>query len=624
MKTKKLKNTIMKNRGLNTAMLLVAMIFVALSGCKEEDDMPISNALRVLTAKVNDVNLKDEPTAVEQQVAVELVFSHSLNTTAFESALSVSSTSGAVVLNFAYTNSNSIVTITNVNDLDYETVYTVAMEPGAYGEEGNELEETVAFSFTVKEFVPPNVTLSKDVPSISEDGEVATITGTLSEPVNDNVTVNLAFAGTASAADYVASATSFVIPAGELTGAITITAVDDAEVESLENILITIESIANAIEATPQEESLSITDNDSAGRGFIINEVLFDPPSGDAGDANGDGTRSASEDEFIEFVNDSDVPMDLSGFTLFDATNFETSTPRHTFPAGTIVPAHGVYVLFGGGNPSGDFGTAMVGVSTTGNMNLSNADDQIIILDATGNEFLTFDTQVEGAGIDFGADQSVTRSPDITGDFTLHTTANASLTFSPGKMNDGTNFEAAGGGNTGLGLIINEVLFDPPSGDAGDANGDGTRSASEDEFIEFVNDSDSPIDLSGFTLYDEDNFATNTPRHTFPSGTVIPAHGVYVLFGGGAPSGDFGNAQVAATTTGNMNLNNAGDRIIILDASGNEYLTFDTAVEGVGLDFGADQSITRSPDITGAYTLHETANASLSFSPGKKVDGSDF
>ena len=96
------------------------------------------------------------------------------------------------------------------------------------------------------------------------------------------------------------------------------------------------------------------------------------------------------------------------------------------------------------------------------------------------------------------------------------------------------------------------------------------------------------------------------------------------MFGGGAPAGDFGNAQVGVSTTGNMNLNNAADKIIILDASGNPYLSWDSAVDGIGLDFGADQSITRSPDITGSYVLHQTANGALSFSPGKKADGTDF
>ena len=41
----------------------------------------------------------------------------------------------------------------------------------------------------------------------------------------------------------------------------------------------------------------------SARSQLIINEVHADPASDLPGDANGDGTRSASVDEFIEFVN---------------------------------------------------------------------------------------------------------------------------------------------------------------------------------------------------------------------------------------------------------------------------------------------------------------------------------
>lgn len=614
----------MKNRRPKTLALFALALLVVVVACKNDDEQPISNALRILKANVNETNLKDNPTGIDTNISLEVISSHSLNTSAFESALSISSSSGEMSKSFSYTNSNSIVTITNTAELDYETVYTISLPAGAYGEDGNELAESISYTFTVKEFVPPNVTLLTDMSAISEAGGVATVTATMSEPVNALVTVELGFSGAATTlTDYIASGTSITIPAGQSSGNITLTAVDDVEVEGLEDVIVSVENVTNAIEATEQEVSFRIEDNDDGGRGLIINEVLFDPPSGSAGDANGDGSRSASEDEFIEFINDSDVEIDLSGFNLYDEDQIGSLTPRHTFANGTIIPAHGVYVLFGGGTPSGDFGGAMVGVSTTGNMNLNNAGDKIYLHDANGNEYLAFDTAVEGAGLDFGSDQSITRSPDITGDYTMHTVANAALTFTPGTMIDGSAFDMSGG-NSGQGLIINEVLFDPASGSAGDANGDGTRSASEDEFIEFYNDSNSEIDLSGFTLYDEDQIGSLTPRHTFPNGTVIPAHGVYVLFGGGAPAGDFGNAQVGITTTGNMNLNNSGDKIYLHDANGNEYLTFDTAVEGSGLDFGLDQSITRSPDIIGPYMLHTAANAALAFSPGKKADGSNF
>ena len=71
---------------------------------------------------------------------------------------------------------------------------------------------------------------------------------------------------------------------------------------------------------------------------------------------------------------------------------------------------------------------------------LNNAGDMIVIKDEQGNVFLAFDTATDGAGLDFGADQSVTRSPDIEGDFTLHTDANSALLFSPGTRTDGTGF----------------------------------------------------------------------------------------------------------------------------------------------------------------------------------------
>ena len=88
---------------------------------------------------------------------------------------------------------------------------------------------------------------------------------------------------------------------------------------------------------------------------LIINEVLYDPPSGIVGDANGDGTREAQEDEFIEFVN-LGGPIDISGYTIHDnAIPILLSKP---------IASNGVLVLFGGGNPSGTFGNAIVQTAT--------------------------------------------------------------------------------------------------------------------------------------------------------------------------------------------------------------------------------------------------------------------
>lgn len=168
-------------------------------------------------------------------------------------------------------------------------------------------------------------------------------------------------------------------------------------------------------------------------------------------------------------------------------------------------------------------------------------------------------------------------------------------------------------------LVLNETLYDPPAGSDGDANNDGTRDFSDDEFIEFFNNSNQELDISGYKIFDTDVLSSNVPRHEVPENTVIPANGVYVVFGGGTPTGSFGDAIVHVASSGTLNLNNASDEITVKNASDQVVIKFNS--EDFDLNFGADQSITRSPDITGDYVLHTTANPDLLFSPGLRVNG---
>lgn len=171
-------------------------------------------------------------------------------------------------------------------------------------------------------------------------------------------------------------------------------------------------------------------------------------------------------------------------------------------------------------------------------------------------------------------------------------------------------------------LVINEYLADPPAGDAGDANGDGTRSSSQDEFVEILNRSADPIDISGYKLFDADEV-----RHVFAPGTIIPAFEVAVVFGGGTPTGAFGNAAdnhlVFKASTGGLSLNNGGDSIILQDAQGHvlQQIVFGSK-EG-----GASQSLNRDPDGDGAiFTVHSivAADPNRLFSPGTRAAGQTF
>lgn len=169
-------------------------------------------------------------------------------------------------------------------------------------------------------------------------------------------------------------------------------------------------------------------------------------------------------------------------------------------------------------------------------------------------------------------------------------------------------------------LVLNEALFDPPNDLEGDANNDGTRDPLQDEFIEFFNNSSESLDISGYTIFDTNGFSSNTPRHIVPENTVLPANGAYVVFGGGTPTGSFGSAVVQTASSGELNLTNGGDRIIVQNATNQTVIVFDSA--DYALDFGDNQSITRSPDVTGNFVLHSDANPALLFSPGLEVNGS--
>lgn len=164
----------------------------------------------------------------------------------------------------------------------------------------------------------------------------------------------------------------------------------------------------------------------------VINEFLADPADGPApsGDANGDGVRSATDDEFVELYNASGGDLDITGWTVSDAA----VSPRHVFPAGTIVPDAGTIIVFGGGTPTGTFGGSLVQTASTGGLGLNNTNDSIIIEDDLG---------LERARVDYTtgvSDESWVLDPEFTGtSYVAHSSVAGSVgAFSPGTQADGS------------------------------------------------------------------------------------------------------------------------------------------------------------------------------------------
>ncbi len=167
------------------------------------------------------------------------------------------------------------------------------------------------------------------------------------------------------------------------------------------------------------------------------------------------------------------------------------------------------------------------------------------------------------------------------------------------------------------GWVINEFLADPAGDLTGDANGDGVRDSSDDEFVEIVNNTGDSRDISNYTI--ADGFGQ---RHVFPAGTVLADGAAIVVFGGDTPTGAFGGATVQTASGGSLGLNNGGDTITFASDQGVVQAEITYGGEG-----GNNQSLTLDPDVDGtAYVEHSTATGSNGalFSPGTRIDGSPF
>ncbi|MCP3062748.1 putative Ig domain-containing protein [Myxococcus sp. K38C18041901] len=160
-------------------------------------------------------------------------------------------------------------------------------------------------------------------------------------------------------------------------------------------------------------------------------------------------------------------------------------------------------------------------------------------------------------------------------------------------------------------VIINEVLANEPS----TPNGNGTSTPDPDyEFIELVNLGTTPVDLSGWTLSD-----AASVRHVFGNGTLVPAGGAYVVFGGNRGYTP-GTPNTVSASSGTLGLNNTSDSVYLraLDSATVDQLSY-TATED-------DISINRSPDTqAGApFVRHPQLNPALRSSPGRRANGAAF
>ena len=177
---------------------------------------------------------------------------------------------------------------------------------------------------------------------------------------------------------------------------------------------------------------------------IVINEFLADPPPDISGDANGDGVRDSFQDEFVELVNVAPVEVWLDGCTLSDSYGV-----RYTFPSSISIQSGHSAVIFGGGEPATELWNRTVILTAGDGLGLNNSGDTIILTDPAGTDIAIHIYGSEGAN-----NQSLTRNPDLSETWDLHSTAHPrEQLFSPGFKLNGEEFG------------VNEL---PATADAGD------------------------------------------------------------------------------------------------------------------------------------------------------------
>jgi beta-lactamase superfamily II metal-dependent hydrolase len=179
--------------------------------------------------------------------------------------------------------------------------------------------------------------------------------------------------------------------------------------------------VTDALNGTPTDTSnAAFTITTAAPGQVILNEILANEPGSD------------TDGEFIELVNVGGTAMDLSGWTLWDAT-----ASRHTFAAGTSLAPGKALVVYAGA-ASIPVGLTNAVAASTGALSLNNTGDTVILKNSSAATVTSYTYASSLAAVD---GVSMNRSPDAsaTGTFVLHTNI-SSLSASPGKRANGTAF----------------------------------------------------------------------------------------------------------------------------------------------------------------------------------------
>ncbi len=219
---------------------------------------------------------------------------------------------------------SATVSVVIADDSMYELPETITFQvtPVTNAVAGSQTSTTLAIT---DNDLQPSVTLALSGSPLAEAGGIATVTASLSNPSYQEITVNLALTGTAAAGDYTASGTIITIPAGDLSGDITLTGQDDTLDEPAETIIVAITGVTGATEDGTQQVTATLTDDD------LPPTVAFTQAS-QSGPEDGPNLLATLQLSTASGY-DVSVPFTLSG-SATQGTDYTLTASPVTIPAG--------------------------------------------------------------------------------------------------------------------------------------------------------------------------------------------------------------------------------------------------------------------------------------------------
>jgi hypothetical protein len=210
--------------------------------------------------------------------------------------------------------------------------------------------------------------------------------------------------------------------------------------------------------------------------------------------------------DFIELYNHSNQPLDISGCGVSD----HPETDGYILPAGTVLAPRGHLAL-----SEAKLGFALD--AADGSLWLRNP-AQTRVLDV-----VRYEAQSDGV--------ATGRAPDGSPLWRRLATATPGASNAVRRLSD---------------VVIHELLYDPISG------------VDDDQFVELYNRSDAVVDLAGWQFVDGIQF-------TFPTNSVIPPHGYFVVSRNAARLLEKQPGLSAAAVTGNFSgsLSHRGERVAL-------------------------------------------------------------